>query len=58
MTPIPEHPCTARESANNTRVGEQHTNSWGGVHGGVLTTLADVALGYARWPLTASSWPR
>lgn len=28
------------------RVGEQHTNSRGGVHGGVLTTLADVALGY------------
>jgi acyl-coenzyme A thioesterase 13 len=28
------------------RVGEHHTNSRGGVHGGVLTTLADVALGY------------
>lgn len=28
------------------RVGEQHANSRGGVHGGVLTTLADVALGY------------
>jgi uncharacterized protein (TIGR00369 family) len=28
------------------RVGQQHTNSHGGVHGGVLTTLADVALGY------------
>jgi acyl-coenzyme A thioesterase 13 len=28
------------------RVGEQHTNSRGGVHGGVLATLADVALGY------------
>ena len=28
------------------RIGEQHANSRGGVHGGVLTTLADVALGY------------
>ncbi|MEU4377132.1 PaaI family thioesterase [Pseudonocardia alni] len=28
------------------RVGEQHTNSRGGVHGGVLSTLTDVALGY------------
>lgn len=28
------------------RVGERHANSRGGVHGGVLTTLADVALGY------------
>ncbi|MEJ3654128.1 PaaI family thioesterase [Actinomycetes bacterium KLBMP 9759] len=28
------------------RIGEKHTNSRGGVHGGVLTTLADVALGY------------
>lgn len=28
------------------RVGEQHTNSRGSVHGGVLTTLTDVALGY------------
>ncbi len=26
--------------------GEKHANSRGGVHGGVLTTLADVALGY------------
>ena len=28
------------------RVREHHVNSRGGVHGGVLTTLADVALGY------------
>jgi len=28
------------------RVEERHANSRGGVHGGVLTTLADVALGY------------
>ncbi len=28
------------------RVEEQHTNSRGSVHGGVLTTLTDVALGY------------
>lgn len=28
------------------RVGEQHTNSRGSVHGGVLSTLTDVALGY------------
>jgi acyl-coenzyme A thioesterase 13 len=28
------------------RVGEQHTNSRGSVHGGVLTTLTDVALGH------------
>lgn len=27
-------------------IEEKHTNSRGGVHGGVLTTLADVALGY------------
>jgi len=28
------------------RVEDKHTNSRGGVHGGALTTLADVALGY------------
>jgi len=28
------------------RVAEKHTNSRGGVHGGVLATLGDVALGY------------
>ncbi len=28
------------------RVTDKHTNSRGGVHGGLLTTLADVALGY------------
>lgn len=28
------------------RISEQHTNSRGTAHGGVLTTLADVALGY------------
>lgn len=28
------------------RIGEQHTNSRGSVHGGVLSTLTDVALGY------------
>jgi acyl-coenzyme A thioesterase 13 len=28
------------------RVGDQHANSRGSVHGGVLTTLTDVALGY------------
>lgn len=28
------------------RVAEQHPNSRGSVHGGVLTTLTDVALGY------------
>lgn len=35
-----------RTPAYGLRLGEQHTNSRGGVHGGVLTTLADVALGY------------
>ena len=28
------------------RVAEKHTNSRGGVHGGVLATIGDVALGY------------
>ena len=29
------------------RIGEKHTNSQGICHGGVLATLADLALGYA-----------
>ena len=28
-------------------IGEKHTNSRGACHGGVLATLADLALGYA-----------
>ncbi|WP_232661999.1 PaaI family thioesterase [Pseudonocardia sp. TRM90224] len=35
-----------RSPVYGLRIGEKHTNSRGGVHGGVLTTLADVALGY------------
>lgn len=44
------------------RVAEKHTNSRGIVHGGVLATIGDIALGYTmassadppRWALTAS----
>lgn len=35
-----------RAPVYSLRVGPHHINSRGGVHGGVLTTLADVALGY------------
>ncbi len=35
------------ELAVGLRIGEKHTNSRGICHGGVLATLADLALGYA-----------
>jgi acyl-coenzyme A thioesterase 13 len=31
------------------RIEEKHTNSQGICHGGVLATLADLALGYSMW---------
>ena len=44
-------PFYARGDGSNLvlglRVAEKHTNSRGFAHGGVLLTLADVALGYA-----------
>ncbi|MFC4948150.1 PaaI family thioesterase [Pseudonocardia sp. GCM10023141] len=35
-----------RSPVYGLRIEEKHANSRGGVHGGVLTTLADLALGY------------
>ena len=44
-------PFYARDEGGNLvlglRVAEKHTNACGFVHGGLLLTLADVALGYA-----------
>lgn len=38
------------------RVAEKHCNARGGLHGGILATLADVALGYAM--ATSTNPPR
>lgn len=44
--PLHVNDSDPRAPVYGLRVGPQHANSRGGVHGGVLTTLADVALGY------------
>ena len=49
-------PSTPFNSLVGLRIAAKHTNSRGVCHGGVLATLADLALGYAMQAAKVGDW--